>query len=222
MGTYSLSANIDPKWIKQFNAPGSTMALCLAFGVAESSGVQPNFNVVAALVPGGQNKLSNTVTFTWVEQYQIAATQQSFQSGVKIDATTTALPIQFGQQYTLRADWSGGEVNSSTDAPDNGFIFTIPRNTQATGILFKPVSDGSGSTNMAPFYVSANGPLPQGDETLIPIITAQIWFQSITQTSTMWDGFKGQVWKVTYPVTSGLKNLTVNYNSIGNWGNGPL
>lgn len=56
MATYTLKVNIDKTWISQYNKPGSTMALCLAFGVAEAAGVEPNFNVVAAFVPGGQSE----------------------------------------------------------------------------------------------------------------------------------------------------------------------
>ena len=61
-----------------------------------------------------------------------------------------------------------------------------------------------------------------GNETLIPIITAQVWFQSITQSSTMWDGFSGEVMKVTYPIVSPIFVKEVNFNAGGSWGNGPL
>jgi hypothetical protein len=143
---------------------------------------------------------------------------------VRIDATTTALDIEYGQHYALAKDWSGGDVDNDPNAPDNGFLFTIPKGNKATGVIYKPVASSAsgGSLSMQPFYVSANGPLPAGNETLIPIITAQVWFQSITQSSTMWDGYSGEVMKVTYPIVSPIFMKEVNFNASGSWGNGPL
>lgn len=75
---------------------------------------------------------------------------------------------------------------------------------------------------MAPFYTSANGPLAAGFETLIPIITVRVWFQAITQSSVMWDGYQGAVWTYTYPTTKAVFDAEVHYDNSGSWGNGPL
>lgn len=137
-------------------------------------------------------------------------------------STTTALPISYGEHYALNADWSGGNINSDPNAPKNGFIFIIPPGDKATAVLYKPVASPGSLPTMAPFYISANGPLPAGEEILIPIITAQVWWQSISQSATMWDGFVGSTWTVVYPTTSATFAETVYFDNNGNWGNGPL
>lgn len=88
MSTYSLTVAVDQKWVKQFNA--NNTKLCFATAVTSA---KESYNVVAsakgishddALGKAFTDEIqvvASTVTFTWTEEYGIAASHDEFQHG---------------------------------------------------------------------------------------------------------------------------------------------
>jgi hypothetical protein len=87
---------------------------------------------------------------------------------VQFDAFTDVFPIEFGQAYTQPKNLTNGFIGGG--GPENGFEF-INQASAAAAVVYKKV-EGSWS----PVYVSQDAPLPPGTETLIPIVSAAIWF----------------------------------------------
>ncbi|KAK6810745.1 hypothetical protein RU639_013604 [Aspergillus parasiticus] len=129
MPSYSLTVEIDRKWVKKFNEePG--WALCLACGVGGSG--KESFNIIA-----NTSKIADSVEFSWQDEYAISGTFQEFSGFAKVKAVTTPEPIEFGQSCTLKKNFIPQPAVSDELAPQNGFRFV--QETEASCILYRKV-----------------------------------------------------------------------------------
>lgn len=129
---------------------------------------------------------------------------------VQIQVSTDTEPINFGQSFTLPSSWVGPIVQNSSSAPSNGFQF-VNEASQAACILYKQFN---GQQN--PFYVSAAGLLPPGDENIVPTSQVKLWFQTGNQEpgTPVADGFQSSSITINF---QGVMNQTAQYTSQGTW-----
>ncbi|CVL11697.1 hypothetical protein FPRO06_13006 [Fusarium proliferatum] len=197
MTTNFLRIKVSEDKVKQFNQQG--WKLCFAAGV--QAGGKINFNVVAST-----HAIARNITVQWTNSYGIAASQDEFNNGVIFNAATDIADIQFGQSYTLPADWTNGTINTDPKAPKGGFRF-INQTNGAAAVVYKKVNG-----KFAPIYFSASAPLPKGTEDLTPVEKVAVWFQANTQTATMISEFNGEPKEVDM---TGKTEAALEYD--GNW-----
>ncbi|KAJ4028927.1 hypothetical protein NW761_014255 [Fusarium oxysporum] len=197
MSTNFLRIKVSEDKVKQFNQQG--WKLCFATGV--QAGGKVNFNVVAST-----HAIARNITIQWTNSYAIAASQDAFNNGVIFNASTDIADIQFGQSYTLPADWTNGNINSDPNAPKGGFRF-INQTNGAAAVVYKRING-----KFAPIYFSAAAPLPKGTEDLTPVEKVAVWFQANTETATMISEFVGEPKEVNM---TGKTEALLDYN--GNW-----
>jgi len=109
---------------------------------------------------------------------------------VSVESVVTAsrtLPqdINYGQSYTVK--WSGiSSVRNDPDAPVSGFTFIIPsREAPTSALVYAQVLTPKQAEGMAPYYISQNGPLGAGSESLYPARQVQVWFQESAEAGTI-------------------------------------
>ncbi|EWZ43428.1 hypothetical protein BFJ70_g12660 [Fusarium oxysporum] len=197
MSTNFLRIKVSEDKVKQFNQQG--WKLCFATGV--QAGGKVNFNVVAST-----HAIARNITIQWTNSYAIAASQDAFNNGVIFNASTDTADIQFGQSYTLPADWTNGNINSDPNAPKGGFRF-INQTNGAAAVVYKRING-----KFAPIYFSAAAPLPKGTEDLTPVEKVAVWFQANTETATMISEFVSEPKQVDM---TGKTEALLDYN--GNW-----
>ncbi len=106
------------------------------------------------------------------------------------------MDISYGQSYTINKDGLGKE-NNDPNAPDFGFAFKIPpQSNAASAIVYQKLV--APQSSMQPFYISQNGPLNAGEELIYPVAVAQLFFS---------DGLAGEI------RTMPLNNISCSYSS---------
>lgn len=134
--------------------------------------------------------------------------------------------INYGQSYTVK--WSGtSSVRNDPDAPESGFTFIIPsQETPTSALVCARVLTPKQAEGMDPYYISQNGPLDAGSESLYPAHQARVWSQESAKA-----GMIKSTWPrngvMTYtgtPLTvkygEGIYALKCSYTSSG-WSNPP-
>lgn len=204
MASYTVTINIDPYWVTQFNNGNYTLVVAKAMGSPNSSA--PTFNVVAQTY-GASGNIMPTMVVQWTDTYQLSATQQVFNAGTKIQGSSLPYAAPFGDTYYLKS-WGNASVQPDSTAPRNGWNFcnSIPASSV--------VSLNVGGT-YTPVYISPTE-LPPGTQQLVPIPQVCFWFSNSTSSGTM----------VTIDTSNtGLVDLssgtqkTINFTRQGAWVN---
>jgi hypothetical protein len=52
--------------------------------------------------------IGENIDVSWEERYAIAASNDSFMRGIRFNVRNDYTPINYGQKYVLRKNWSGG------------------------------------------------------------------------------------------------------------------
>ncbi|KAF4461186.1 hypothetical protein FALBO_12012 [Fusarium albosuccineum] len=200
MANYKVTIHVNETWIAQFNK--ADIKLCFATAV-KSSG-KPIYNVVAF-----SDFVSNHVTMEWQDTYSIAATRIKFADQAKITVSTERQQIEFGQSCTIDDSWTKPLVKPDPQAPKKGFLFR--NETIASCVIYKEVMG-----KPAPVYISATGPLPPGDEFLVPVAQCKVWFSAVHETSSMISAFAGKAKEIDL---TNKAETEVWYNEFGQWSN---
>ncbi|PNS15600.1 hypothetical protein CAC42_859 [Sphaceloma murrayae] len=183
MVTYTLEVDIDQTHVGQFNTQG--YKLCFASAVATTADAsKASYNLVAYT-----SQVGAKVFIEWTTEYGIAASNSTFSNGVKFNAMTDTVPIDFGQGYKQPADFTNGIANPDSTAPKNGFLFINEANAAAAVVYQKIRSATTQQLAWYPIYISKYAPLPQGTETLIPVVKVAVWFSNAAETGTMISSF---------------------------------
>ncbi|KAK6344113.1 hypothetical protein TWF696_007760 [Orbilia brochopaga] len=199
MANYSITITIDEETYTKMNSTGTR--LCFASAVA--SGKKDAFNVVAYTTT-----VSDINTISWTDTYFISATKSKPSNGVKFKAQTTPAKIEFGETYTLTENWKGKTPTNDGKAPTSGFCFEN-QTDGASAIIYKMVEG-----NMSPIYISANGPLLPGTETLIPKPCCKIWFAKEVETNAFVDTYQSVPKDIDL---TDLESVDLHYSVTGKW-----
>ncbi|SPJ73989.1 uncharacterized protein FTOL_03719 [Fusarium torulosum] len=197
MSNYRLHITVTGEWVKRFNEQG--YQLCFASGV--KTGEKTNFNVIAAT-----HAIANNITVQWSDNCSIAASQDSFEHGMILNASTDVTDIQAGQSYTLPENWTNGVVNQDSASPPGGFKF-INKTNGAGAIVYRRVGG-----KPSPIYFSSYAPLPPGTEDLTPVSKVKVWFSRDVQPGTMISHFDSEAMEVDL---SGRTQIELGYD--GRW-----
>ncbi|KAF4994531.1 hypothetical protein FGRMN_5741 [Fusarium graminum] len=182
MPNYQLHITVSGQYVKMFNGLG--YKLCFASGV--KTGGKTNFNLVAATHCKIHNlAVADSISVQWSDDYSIAASQDRFEHGITLTASTNITDIQVGQSYTLPANWTSGAVNPDSDSPADGFRF-VNKTNGAGAVLYRRVNG-----RPSPIYYSSHAPLPPGTEDLTPVPKIVVWFSPDVQAGTMISDFDG-------------------------------
>lgn len=113
------------------------------------------------------------------------------------------------QSFKIDETWVRQPINLDNNAPSSGFLFR--NDTIASCVVYKKVNGSP-----APVYISAGGPLPPGQEALIPVPKCKVWFSSSHDTGSMVSSMQGRVKEIDL---TGRPEATVMYNKSGLWEN---
>lgn len=127
----------------------------------------------------------------------------------KFTTATKPQSIEFGQSYAIDDTWTTKPVNPDKQAPKKGFLFN--NDTIASCVVYKIIQGKS-----TPVYISAGGPLPPGQEVLIPKAKCKVWFSSVHSTASMISNFTGRAKEVDL---TGQTEVSVWYTGGGLWAN---
>ncbi|KAG8631646.1 hypothetical protein KVT40_000786 [Elsinoe batatas] len=191
MVTYTLEVDIDQPHVGQFNKQG--YKLCFASGVTSSDAGKAAYNLVAYTYQVGAK-----VFIEWTTDYGIAASNSTFNNGVKFNAMTDTTSIDFGQAYKQPADFTNGVSNVDSSAPKNGFLFINEANAAAAVVYQKLRDPATQQLAWYPIYISQYAPLPQGTETLIPVVKVAVWFSNSAVTGTMMSNFASKELEIDF------------------------
>lgn len=138
--------------------------------------------------------------------------------------TTLPQDINYGQSYTVK--WSGtSSVRNDPNAPEGGFTFIIPsQEIPTSALVYAQVLTPKQAEGMDPYYISQNGPLGAGSESLYPARQARVWFQESAK-----EGMIKSTWPrngvmaytgipLTVKYGEGVYALKCSYDSSG-WSN---
>ncbi|KAK3319433.1 hypothetical protein B0H66DRAFT_624249 [Apodospora peruviana] len=205
MTKYTLTVHISQNWIQQFNDRG--WKLC--FATAVETGGRANYNVVAFAA----KKVADTVTIEWEEKYQIAASKDQFADRAIVTPETDPQPIEFGQSFSVDDSWTTQPASPDERAPrGDGFLFK--NHTRAAACVAYKVVQGRST----PVYISPDGPLPRGQEFLVPRPKCKVWFS-------LWHGTESMVASKSFAGEdkevdlTGNPNAEVWYTESGRWSN---
>jgi hypothetical protein len=114
-------------------------------------------------------------------------------------------------------------VKSDSRAPEMGFHFVhLVHETTASVVLYKKVNN-----DITPIYISDSGPLPWGQEDLLPKLKCRLWFVtkdvSTAEKSMLIEvaGFsKSQVVELSPLLTTNA--VTANFTAEGTWVTAPF
>jgi len=202
MAQYTVNITIDPFWVEQFN--NGNYALIMAKGVGSPDSNEVTYNVVAQTY-GNDGSVMPTMVVQWVDNYELAATQQVFQEGVQIEGFSDKLAAPFGNSFYLNS-WANSSVEPDSTAPPNGWRFVNKIGASSVVLL-----DVNGS--YTPVYVSPIE-LPPGSQSLIPKPQVCFWFANDVETSTMITIDTSTVGIVNLPSTA---PVNVEYTRDGAW-----
>lgn len=127
----------------------------------------------------------------------------------KFTVATKPQAIEFGQAFRIDDTWVTQPANPDKAAPKAGFVFV--NDTISSCVVYKKVNG-----RPAPVYLSAAGPLPPGQELLVPKAKCKVWFSSAHETSSMVSTFAGRAKEVDF---TGQTEVSVWYTSEGLWAN---
>lgn len=132
-----------------------------------------------------------------------------------VTASTEIQHINFGESYTLSADWVNATVAPDKDAPQDGFLF-INQAPSATCVLFRTFGGDNPTT---PIYVSAAGQLPPGTETIVPTNKVLVWFQvgDDLQGSVVSNSFHFKTTSAEVDFGCGHTSYHLTYDASGAW-----
>ncbi|KAI9727993.1 MAG: hypothetical protein M1828_005398 [Chrysothrix sp. TS-e1954] len=124
---------------------------------------------------------------------------------VQIRASTSPVPISFGDSYLQPADLVSGTVKQDPSAPRNGFLF-INQTPQYPNTVYKKVKG-----KWTPVFV--NPAFPDNVETWTSKTVASIWFSKATETARTVTETK------TKPFVFDLlsNNMEVSFDKAGQW-----
>ncbi|KAH9851346.1 hypothetical protein C2E23DRAFT_886533 [Lenzites betulinus] len=160
---YSLTVSIDTGILPTLINAG--YKLCIAKKV----------NGVYTVIWQGSNVLPND-QFSWSAKYQVYGSI-AFNSGALVRATTNVQNIMSGETCVLD---NFGIMNPASGSSDDSGIFTVQNNYGLINIATNSYVNGT----YAPSYVSTN-PVVSGPNTLQPIETVMVWFETNVTTGTM-------------------------------------
>ncbi|KAJ8109438.1 hypothetical protein OPT61_g7461 [Boeremia exigua] len=169
MGDYTINLSFKKEQVADLNTQG--FKLCFTSGV----GSDDNFNVIA-----WSDTIAATVQITWKEQYQVAATKDTFSSGVKFHVSTSAQDIKFQEVYTLPPDWTDGTISQDPKLDDTSFKFVNETEKTASAVIYKLIQG-----KPTPFYISQSPVFSKGNEVLTPKLKVALWFQKDVETGNM-------------------------------------
>lgn len=153
------------------------------------------------------------IKLTWVDNYEIAAGDQSFSAGTKIEATTDPRPIKFKQSVTLNTSFL---LEAPVPAPqlEDG-EFELKTKKTASAYLYKEYPGKAGEKGvMKPFYITKDGPNPPGTNVLAPKAVTRLYFAKHVETGTMIDDYQSDFIDIDLTKKT---TATVQYNADGAW-----
>ncbi|KAG6825402.1 hypothetical protein H0H92_003815 [Tricholoma furcatifolium] len=195
MSQYTVEIRIQDKILKTLSDDKYSLCIQKYLG---SDGGDPVANLVpAARAPGAHAEVfvpeySTSTTFSWVDQYSIAATDQQYKEGGYFTKTATSIvPISTTSNDSFVVNtWSDFYVKSNSGvAPANGFAFQPGEQIKdpgASSVVYLNVLNVDADVfTQAPFYMSPEPSIGGATDTLIPIEKVVVFFYRNAQSGTM-------------------------------------
>ncbi|KAG5633227.1 hypothetical protein H0H81_009730 [Sphagnurus paluster] len=181
MSQYSITVEIESTTLKTLLEGGYHLVLVRDMG--EVGEIAAGNIIFATFPPTGPNKLSNTQTFYWEEEYAVYATSNGFENGNRVSKGSNETELQRGQTAIIEP--ADTIVSGSHDA-SKPLTVVNEWNSRAFIVVACKGKNNEGEDTLTPHYISKVRVL--GTESLLtPVQTFSCFFALSAKTATMID-----------------------------------